>query len=163
MRSFCAIIRFRKSMQQRRFAYVRPRFSGFAAPRSGLPHDPAAAVGTGYRRPTYLGTSGRTKSGTSTREEHPYVDLATIYRTLQWLKGLGVVTEVIIGNKLHFEMSDHHNPHNHMVCSVCDGVQTLTPDYLAEFSRRLEQEFGFSPNLDNITIGGVCNQCRAVT
>ncbi|MYC34610.1 MAG: transcriptional repressor [Chloroflexi bacterium] len=97
------------------------------------------------------------------REEHPYVDLATIYRTLQWLKGLGVVTEVIIGNKLHFEMSDHHNPHNHMVCSICDGVQTLTPDYLAEFSQRLEQEFGFSPNLDNITIGGVCNQCRAVT
>ena len=97
------------------------------------------------------------------REEHPYVDLATIYRTLQWLKGLGVVTEVIIGNKLHFEMSDHHNRHNHMVCSVCDGVQTLTPDYLAEFSHRLEQEFGFSPNLDNITIGGVCNQCRAVT
>lgn len=97
------------------------------------------------------------------REEHPFVDLATIYRTLQWLKGLGVVTEVVIGNKLHFEMADHHNPHNHMVCSVCDGVQTLTPDYLAEFSKRLEQEFGFSPNLDNITIGGMCNQCRAVT
>jgi len=112
------------------------------------------------RRPGHIGAD---EVWNLTREEHPYVDLATIYRTLQWLKGLGVVTEVIIGNKLHFEMSDHHNPHNHMVCSVCDGVQTLTPDYLAEFSRRLEQEFGFSPNLDNITIGGVCNQCRAVT
>ncbi len=97
------------------------------------------------------------------KEHHPFVDLATIYRTLQLLKRLGVVTEVIIGNKLHFEMADHHNRHNHMVCSVCDGVQTLTPDYLAEFSQRLKQEFGFFPNLDNITIGGVCSQCLAST
>ena len=43
------------------------------------------------------------------KEQHPYVDLATIYRTLQLLKRLGVVTEVVIGNKLHFELADHHN------------------------------------------------------
>ena len=97
------------------------------------------------------------------KEQHPYVDLATIYRTLQLLKSLGVVTEVVIGNKLHFEMADHHTRHNHMVCSACDGVQTLTPDYLAEFSQRLEREFGFSPDLNNIPIGGICDRCRAVT
>lgn len=93
------------------------------------------------------------------REQHPYVDLATIYRTLQLLKRLGVVTEVIIGNKLHFELADHHNRHNHMVCSECDAVQTLSPDYLEELSLRLRQEFGFTPDLDNITIGGVCSNC----
>ena len=38
-------------------------------------------------------------------------------------------------------------------------MQTLSPDYLAEFSRRLEQEFGFTPDLDNLTIGGRCAQC----
>ena len=40
------------------------------------------------------------------KAQHPYVDLATIYRTLQLLKRLGVVTEVVIGNKLHFELAD---------------------------------------------------------
>ena len=97
------------------------------------------------------------------RQDHPYVDLATIYRTLRLLKSIGVVTEVMIGNKHHFELADHHNRHNHMVCSVCDGVQTLSPDYLVEFSQRLEHEFGFVPDLDNITIGGVCGQCKVVT
>ena len=95
------------------------------------------------------------------REQHPYVDLATIYRTLQLLKRLGAVTEVVIGNKLHFELADHHTRHNHMVCSECKSVQTLTPDYLAEFSQRLQQEFGFTPDLDNITIGGVCSCCQS--
>ena len=95
------------------------------------------------------------------KAQHPYVDLATIYRTLQLLKRLGVVTEVVIGNKLHFELADQHNPHNHMVCSVCDAVQTLSPDYLAEFSRRLQQEFGFTPDLDNLTIGGQCSRCQS--
>ena len=94
------------------------------------------------------------------KEQHPYVDLATIYRTLQLLKRLGVVTEVVIGNKLHFELADHHTRHNHMVCSECFSVQTLSPAYLAEFSQRLQQEFGFTPDLDNITIGGVCSICH---
>ena len=95
------------------------------------------------------------------KAQHPYVDLATIYRTLQLLKRLGVVTEVVIGNKLHFELADQHNPHNHMVCSLCDAVQTLSPDYLAEFSRRLQQEFGFTPDLDNLTIEGQCSRCQS--
>ena len=47
-----------------------------------------------------------------------------------------------------------------MVCSECDSVQTLSPAYLAEFSQRLQQEFGFTPDLDNITIGGLCSICQ---
>ncbi len=93
------------------------------------------------------------------RQQHPYVDLATVYRTLQLLKRAGVVTEVLIGNRLHFEMIDKHNPHQHMVCSSCDSVFTLSPDYLAGFSRRLVEEFGFVPDLENLTIGGTCLAC----
>lgn len=69
----------------------------------------------------------------------------------------------MIGNKLHFELADQHNRHNHMVCSSCDTVQTLSPDYLAEFSHRLELEFGFTPDLDNLTIGGMCSKCQSST
>ena len=95
--------------------------------------------------------------------QHPYVDLATVYRTLQFLKRIGVVTEVVIGNKLHFEMTDQHNPHHHLVCSSCEAVYTLSPDYLVEFSHRLAQEFGFSVDLENLTIGGKCSQCSRDT
>ncbi len=94
--------------------------------------------------------------------QHPYVDLATVYRTLQLLKRIGVVTEVVIGNKLHFELTDQHNRHHHMVCSHCDAVQTLSPAYLGELSQRLQLEFGFTPDLENFTIGGTCDKCAGV-
>ncbi len=94
--------------------------------------------------------------------QHPYVDLATVYRTLQLLKRVGVVTEVVIGNKLHFELTDQHNRHHHMVCSHCDAVQTLSPAYLDELSQRLRLEFGFTPDLENFTIGGTCDKCVGV-
>ena len=94
--------------------------------------------------------------------QHPYVDLATVYRTLQLLKRIGVVTEVVIGNKLHFELTDQHNRHHHMVCSHCDAVQTLSPAYLDELSQRLQLEFGFTPDLENFTIGGTCDKCAGV-
>ncbi len=94
--------------------------------------------------------------------QHPYVDLATVYRTLQLLKRVGVVTEVVIGNKLHFELTDQHNRHHHMVCSHCDAVQTLSPAYLDELSQRLQLEFGFTPDLENFTIGGTCDKCAGV-
>ena len=93
------------------------------------------------------------------RKQHPYVDLATVYRTLQFLKRLGVVTEVLIGNKLHFELTDRHNPHHHLVCSSCDSVFTLSPDYLSGFIRQMVEEFGFVPDLENLTIGGRCLTC----
>ena len=47
-----------------------------------------------------------------------------------------------------------------IVCPECETVQTQSPGWLEEFSRRLQQEFGFIPDLDNITIGGVCSICR---
>ena len=97
------------------------------------------------------------------KAQHPYVDLATVYRTLQLLKREGVVTEVVIGNKLHFELTDQHNRHHHIVCSHCDAVQTLSPAYLEELNQRLLREFGFAPDLGNLTIGGSCAKCRTDT
>ena len=107
------------------------------------------------------GHVGADEVWTQVKTQHPYVDLATVYRTLQLLKRVGVVTEVIIGNKLHFELTDQHNRHHHMVCSHCDAVQTLSPGYLDELSQRLQREFGFAPDLENFTIGGTCSKCQS--
>ena len=40
------------------------------------------------------------------KETYPYMDIATVYRTLHLLKKMGVVTEVAIGDRLHFEITD---------------------------------------------------------
>ena len=95
------------------------------------------------------------------KEAYPYMDIATAYRTLNLFKRIGVVTEVAIGDRLHYEMTDPAGRHHHMVCQTCNGAFNLSPIYLEEFHRTLMQEFGFEPDLEHFSITGVCSGCRA--
>ena len=94
------------------------------------------------------------------REAYPYMDIATVYRTLHLFRNLGVVTEVAIGDRLHYELTDPHGGHHHMVCRVCNGAFNLSPHYLEEFRNTLTEEFSFEPDLEHFTISGVCAGCR---
>ena len=96
------------------------------------------------------------------KEAYPYMDIATVYRTLHLFKRLGVVTEVAIGDRLHYELTDPDGAHHHMVCQVCNGAYNLSPHYLDEFRDILVREFGFEPDLDHFAITGVCANCRRV-
>ena len=94
------------------------------------------------------------------KEAYPYMDVATVYRTLHLFRKLGVVTEVAIGDRLHYELTDPHGAHHHMVCRVCNGAYNLSPHYLEEFRETLSQEFGFEPDLEHFAVSGVCAGCR---
>ena len=93
------------------------------------------------------------------KEAYPYMDVATVYRTLHLFRKLGVVTEVAIGDRLHYELTDPRGAHHHMVCRVCNGAFDLSPHYLEEFRNTLTQEFGFEPDLEHFAISGVCGRC----
>ena len=95
------------------------------------------------------------------RESYPYIDIATVYRTLHLFRRMGVVTEVAIGDRLHFEITNPDAPHHHMVCRPCGGAYDLAPDYLDEFRNTLTQEFDFEPDLDNFTVTGICSTCKS--
>jgi len=94
------------------------------------------------------------------KQSYPYIDIATVYRNLHLFKKLGVVTEVAIEDRLHFELTDPNGRHHHMVCQSCGGAFNLDPTYLEEFRVSLVQELGFEANLDNFTIEGMCSACR---
>ncbi len=94
------------------------------------------------------------------KEAYPYMDIATIYRTLHLLKKLGVVTEVAIGDRMHYELTDPHGKHHHMVCRVCHGAYNLSPYYLEEFRSTLVSEFGFEPDLEHFAVSGICASCK---
>ncbi len=95
------------------------------------------------------------------KEAYPYMDIATVYRTLHLFKDLGVVTEVAIGDRLHYELIDPSGPHHHMVCRVCNGAYNLSPTYLDEFRDTLLEEFDFEPDLEHFAITGTCSGCRS--
>ena len=94
------------------------------------------------------------------KESYPYMDIATVYRTLHLFKDLGVVTEVAIDDRLHFELTGLDGHHHHMVCRACNGAFNLSPHYLAEFRNTLNKEFGFEPDLEHFAVSGVCAKCQ---
>ena len=94
------------------------------------------------------------------QQSYPYMDIATVYRTLHLLKDLGVVTEVAIGERLHYELTAPGERHHHMVCRTCNGAYNLPPHYLSEFRQTLVQEFGFEPDLEHFAVEGICAACR---
>ena len=94
------------------------------------------------------------------KEAYPYMDIATVYRTLHLFKKLRLVTEVGMGDRLHYELTEPNARHHHMVCQSCGKAFNLSPSYLDEFRTRLVDEFGFEPDLDNFTVTGVCSGCQ---
>lgn len=97
------------------------------------------------------------------REVYQYMDIATVYRTLRLFKDAGVVTEVEIGDRLHYELTMPGDIHHHMVCRVCSGAYNLSPHYLSEFRDTLVQEFGFLPDLEHFSITGICAGCQPMS
>ena len=97
------------------------------------------------------------------KEAYPYMDIATVYRTLHLFKKLRVVTEVGMGDRLHYELTDPNTRHHHMVCQTCGKAFNLGPAYLDEFRTRLVKEFAFEPDLDNFTVTGICSGCQSTT
>ena len=95
------------------------------------------------------------------KEAYPYLDIATVYRTLHLFKKLDVVTEVAIGDRLHYELTDPGRRHHHMVCQICHSAFNLSPHHLDRFRRTLKQEFGFEPDLEHFTVSGVCSECQS--
>ena len=93
---------------------------------------------------------------------YPYLDIATVYRILQLLKRLHLVTEIDLGgDSARYEVAEP-NKHHHMVCRECGHTFDLSLSYLEELRTRLIKEFGFEPDLEHFAIGGLCADCASV-
>lgn len=93
------------------------------------------------------------------RQAYPYVDMATVYRTLQLLVKLHMVTEIQSGSVTRYELVQGKR-HHHMVCEACGATFDLPPQYLDALRERLVAEVGFEPHMEHFTISGLCARCK---
>ena len=92
--------------------------------------------------------------------KYPQVNISTVYRTLELLKKLGLVTETDFGEgrvRYHPAGKGHHH---HLVCQECGDVTDLDESVLAPLKKVLLQEYGFSADLRHLAIFGRCHKCR---
>ncbi len=96
----------------------------------------------------------------SVTAHHPYVNLATIYRTLQWLQDLGIVAPIqLSGEPLRYEYvggSEHH----HLVCQGCGMQQEIDGDIFDTLRSMLLERYGFAAKLNHLALMGRCADCR---
>ena len=91
--------------------------------------------------------------------QQPYLDIATVYRTLQWLQGVGLVAPISIDGKLHYEYHPLGDHHHHLICRQC-GLHVQIPDEdLASLKQDLRQRYGFTLQIDHLALPGWCGAC----
>ncbi len=92
-------------------------------------------------------------------QEYPYLDISTVYRTLELLKGLGLVTRTDLGGgRAVYEMATEC--HHHLVCQRCGGTVALHHRFLEPLEAELLEKFGFAAKMNHLAIFGLCAQCR---
>lgn len=89
---------------------------------------------------------------------HPEVHRATVYRTLDRLGEVGVITHVHLGHgPSTFHLNDR--PHHHAVCSVCGAVVEVPLTALDDLAARLRAEHGFELSPQHFALSGTCRDC----
>jgi Fur family ferric uptake transcriptional regulator len=91
--------------------------------------------------------------------EHPEVHRSTVYRTLERLEEVGVVTHVHLGHgPSTFHVADP--PHHHAVCVSCGSVVEVPFDALDPLADRLDAEHDFELSPQHFALSGRCAACR---
>lgn len=92
--------------------------------------------------------------------QQPFLDIATVYRVLQWLQSVGLVAPINVGDgKQHYEFHPIGAFHHHLICLRC-GCQTQIPDdYFAALKAEIAQQYHFVLQIDHLPLTGVCASC----
>jgi Fur family ferric uptake transcriptional regulator len=94
-------------------------------------------------------------------KQNANVELSTIYRTLELLNSMDLVTVIHTANKPHlYELSGEHVSHLCLVCRVCGGITRVDIDRFTPFFDNLEDFSNFQVDLNILSFQGVCEDCR---
>jgi len=87
------------------------------------------------------------------------VNISTVYRTLELLEELGLVSHAHLGHGgAAYHLADQLD-HLHLVCRDCDSVTEASADLAAPLRESLRAEFGFETDVKHFAIVGRCGDC----
>lgn len=90
----------------------------------------------------------------------PAINLATVYRTLELLKELGIVTAIDTGEGCILYELASEQPHHHLVCEGCGHTLELDRDVLLPLEDELCKRYGFTVNFNHLALFGTCPKCQ---
>lgn len=89
------------------------------------------------------------------------VNLSTIYRTLEVLEEVGLVSHAHIGHGAPTYHAVEEVAHIHLVCDACGEVISVDADVAEPFVRALADSVEFDTDITHFSVHGRCAQCRS--
>jgi Fur family ferric uptake transcriptional regulator len=87
------------------------------------------------------------------------VNISTVYRTLDLLEDLGLVSHAHLTHGAPTYHVTGGNRHIHLVCGGCGAISEISPDRLAGLVEELREELGFRVDVDHVAFTGRCADC----
>jgi Fur family ferric uptake transcriptional regulator len=97
------------------------------------------------------------------KKRHPKIDRATVYRTLDLLKKLGLIDELDLmhleGEKHYYEARPHLE-HLHLACYKCGAIIEYSSPTFERLKKEIARQNRFQIGAVRLEVGGWCRQCR---
>ena len=100
---------------------------------------------------------------------YPRMGLTTVYRTLDLLARMGIITKLTLGDgqsRYEFKSSEKKDHHHHLICTTCGRIINYS-EFLDEelqlvkkTEERLAKKYDFIIQDHNIEFLGICGNCK---
>jgi Fur family transcriptional regulator, ferric uptake regulator len=99
---------------------------------------------------------------TLARRKDPKIDRATVYRTIELLKSLGLIDELDLmhlnGEKHYYEVKTQRN-HLHLACFGCGAIQEFASPTFERLKQEIAARNSFDVQVMRLEVGGLCKRC----
>jgi Fur family transcriptional regulator, ferric uptake regulator len=93
------------------------------------------------------------------QERVPGVNASTVYRTLDVLEDLGVLSHAHLESGPEYHRSTD-GQHVHLTCARCGAGDSLSLKEADRLKQLIVRHHGFSPDLTHFAISGLCADCQ---
>jgi Fur family transcriptional regulator, ferric uptake regulator len=98
------------------------------------------------------------------RKRDPHIDRATVYRTIDLLKRLGLIDELdlmhVNGEKHYYEVRTQKD-HLHLACFQCGTIVEFSTPTFERLKQEIAAKNGFDIQVVRLEVGGLCGACAA--
>ncbi|MGA2113061.1 MAG: transcriptional repressor [Anaerolineales bacterium] len=93
------------------------------------------------------------------KRRFPTMSQATVYKTLALLKDMGQVLEIDMHEDSHYD-GNRPQPHPHLICMKCNKIADAELSLDKESIRTLENLSGYTILRPQISLHGLCPDCK---
>lgn len=93
------------------------------------------------------------------KPQFPTMSLATVYKTLALLKEMNQVFEIDLRDDSHYD-GNRPQPHPHLICIKCNQIVDGEVSLEQEAIRKLEAVSGYTILRPQISLYGLCPDCK---